>query len=151
MNDTTKTPASKKSAPKPAPAKKAETGKPAPKVTKPVGKAPVPPKTPRVTKPKPEGFKSTDALRDAAQHYEKDKEHKTASGNPSVDNGDGLAKSLRGMDLGAVYAKAASVLQVPEKELRAKYAHLNAGMQRMNLGNRMRAAQHAGNAVKARQ
>lgn len=102
-------------------------------------------KTPKAPKVGEDGqpVKSTDALKEAAKRYEHDKEHKTASGNVSVDNGDDLAKSLRGATLDAVYAKAAEVLEVPEKELRAKYAKLNVGMQRMNLGNRMRGVLNA--------
>jgi hypothetical protein len=65
---------------------------------------------------------------------------KTAGGHRTVDIGDGTAKQLRGLDLDKVYAIAAKALGTPEKELRAKYAHLNPGMQRMNLGNKMRAA-----------
>jgi hypothetical protein len=64
----------------------------------------------------------------------------TATGNKSYDSGDKVAVRLRGLELDAVYAEAATVLKTPEAELRAKYARLNAGMQRMNLGNRIRAA-----------
>lgn len=65
---------------------------------------------------------------------------KTAAGNTSLDNGDALAKKLRGVDLDDVYKRAAKALGEPEKNLRSRYRHLNPGMQRMNLGNRMRAA-----------
>lgn len=64
----------------------------------------------------------------------------SASGNATMDNGDQLAKSLRGVELDEVYAQASKVLGESQAALRAKYAHLNPGMQRMNLGNRMRAA-----------
>lgn len=64
----------------------------------------------------------------------------TASGNTSLHCGDDLAKRLEGKDLDAVYKLAAKTLDVPERELRSRYAKLNVGMQRMNLGNRMRAA-----------
>lgn len=63
------------------------------------------------------------------------------SGNATMDNGDALAKTLRGLALEDVYAEAAKVLGESQAALKAKYAHLNPGMQRMNLGNRMRAAQ----------
>ncbi|OPZ77052.1 MAG: hypothetical protein BWY79_01332 [Actinobacteria bacterium ADurb.Bin444] len=101
---------------------------------KPSRKAPTP-------KPAPTNgtVKHIDALAAAAKVYVHDKERKTAGGHVSVDNGDALAQRLRGAALDAVYAEAAKVLETPEKELRAKYAHLNAGMQRMNLGNRIRA------------
>ena len=64
----------------------------------------------------------------------------SASGNATMDNGDALAKKLRGAELDDVYAEASKVLGESQAALRAKYAHLNPGMQRMNLGNRMRAA-----------
>lgn len=65
---------------------------------------------------------------------------KSASGHSTMDNGDEIAKQLRGADLETVYSKAAKILGESVKELQARYGHLNAGMQRMNLGNRMRAA-----------
>lgn len=64
----------------------------------------------------------------------------SASGNKSFDNGDAVALLLRGADLDTVYKIGAKELGVEEKELRTKYAHLNAGQQRMNIGNRVRAA-----------
>lgn len=64
----------------------------------------------------------------------------SAGGNATMDNGDELAKKLRGVELDDVYAAASKVLGESQAALRAKYAHLNPGMQRMNLGNRMRAA-----------
>lgn len=63
------------------------------------------------------------------------------SGNATMDNGDALAKKLRGAALEDVYEEAAKVLGESVSVLQAKYKHLNPGMQRMNLGNRMRAAQ----------
>lgn len=130
----------------PASATKARTPRAAKADAKPARKpkaekaAAVKPKAPRVTKPKVEGFKSTDALRQAAANYVHDKEHKTAGGHVSVNNGDEIAQKLIGKDLDAVYAMAAKALKEDEKDLRAKYAHLNPGMARMCLGNRMRAA-----------
>jgi hypothetical protein len=63
---------------------------------------------------------------------------KNASGHTSLDCGDDIAQTLRGKTLDEVYATAAKKLKEPEKDLRAKYKHLNAGMQRMSLGNRLR-------------
>ncbi len=63
----------------------------------------------------------------------------TATGRKSVDTNDALAQRLRGKSLDETYALAAELLETPEAELRARYKHLNPGMQRMNLGNRMRA------------
>lgn len=57
-----------------------------------------------------------------------------------LDNGDEVAKALRGMDLDDVIKAAADVLDVVPAELRAKYSHLNNGQIRMNLGNRIRKA-----------
>lgn len=84
--------------------------------------------------------RSTDALREAAKRYVHDKENKTSGGHVSVNNGDEIAAKLLGKDLDQVYAMAAKALKEDEADLRSKYGHLNVGMQRMNLGNRMRAA-----------
>lgn len=65
---------------------------------------------------------------------------KSASGNKTLDSGDALAVELRGLELDDVYAKAAKALAVTEASLRSQYKALNTGMQRMNLGNRMRSA-----------
>lgn len=62
----------------------------------------------------------------------------SADGNHSLDCGDDLAKQLRGKTLDDVYKIAAKYTKEPETTLRAKYKHLNVGMQRMNLGNRIR-------------
>jgi hypothetical protein len=105
--------APKKAAPKPA-AKKA-----APKKAKPVGDRLVP------------ADLST---------YVVSKDVKTAGGNPSIDSGDEVAEKLRGRTLDEVYKIASKALKVDEKELRARYKGLNLGMQRMNLGNRIRGA-----------
>jgi colicin import membrane protein len=72
--------------------------------------------------------------------YSINKEVKTAGGNASVDCNDATAERLRGMALDAVYKEAAKTLKEAEADLRKRYAHLNPGMQRMNLGNRIRAA-----------
>lgn len=90
--------------------------------------------------------KGPQVLRQYAPKYHKDTEKKTAGGHVSIDNDDRVAKVLRGATLDEVYERAAKVLQDKDgkpftvKALKAKYAHLNSGMQRMNLGNRMRAA-----------
>lgn len=62
----------------------------------------------------------------------------SANGHSSLDCGDKLAAKLRGMPLDDVYRLAAKELGVTMKELHARYGHLNFGMQRMNLGNRLR-------------
>lgn len=68
---------------------------------------------------------------------------KNASGHTSYDNGDDTATALRGKTLEEVYTFAAKKLKEDEKALRAKYKHLNAGMQRMSLGNRLRKVANA--------
>jgi hypothetical protein len=61
------------------------------------------------------------------------------------DNGDTVAIILRSCtSLDDVYKTASKHLGVPESTLREKYAHLNNGQQRMNLGNRLRGAHKAG-------
>ncbi len=129
MSTATQTPAATK------PARRKSNGDKAPKA------AATKPKAPKAVKP--EGVhphqRSTDALRDAAKRYEHDKANKTAGGHTSVNNGDEVAKMLLGKDLEAVYKLAAETLGETQKDLKAKYEHLNPGMQRMNLGNRMRA------------
>ena len=52
---------------------------------------------------------------------------------------DEVAMSLQGLTLDEVYAIAAPALGSSEEDLRAKYGHLNSGLQVMNLRNRMRA------------
>lgn len=65
---------------------------------------------------------------------------KTAKGNVSRHNGDVVATALAGLGLNGVRAIAAEMTGIPSEELGAKYAHLNVGQQRMNLGNRIRGA-----------
>jgi hypothetical protein len=62
----------------------------------------------------------------------------SAGGNSSLDNGDEVAKTLRGKTLDEVYAIVAKATGQTQKELHALYDHLNPGMQRMNLGNKYR-------------
>lgn len=88
-------------------------------------------------------------LRDYAQNYVKTPKEKgtTAGGHQMIDNGDKTAVALRGMDLDKLYVYAAKVLKedkdgnrLTADSLKKQYKHLNAGMVRMNLGNRLRAA-----------
>lgn len=51
---------------------------------------------------------------------------------------DEIKTSLQDMTLPEAYVYVARVLGVPAKELLDKYNHLNPGMIRMNLGNRLR-------------
>ena len=58
----------------------------------------------------------------------------------SYDNGDEIAQFLRSRALIDVYIFAACLLREDVVLLRQRYAHLNPGQQRMNLGNRIRGA-----------
>jgi len=72
----------------------------------------------------------------------------SASGKKSVNNGDEIAAALAGVSIDDMYVIAANFLAggkkhdevITEDDLRAKYGHLNVGMQRMSLGNRLRSA-----------
>ena len=77
-------------------------------------------------------------LKPNLDNYTRDTSVKTASGAPSIDVNDSVAQSLRGRDLGAVYEIAAKKVGESVAALRKRYGHLNPGMQRMNLGNRIR-------------
>jgi len=44
-----------------------------------------------------------------------------------------------GEHLNELYARVSEVMELPEEEVRKKYAHLNPGLQAMNLRNRLRA------------
>lgn len=130
---------------KPAPKK---AGKSKPKAKAAAKKAAKPAKKAKAKKgdKTPEG---PAALKRYAPEYHKDNEKKTAGGNTSVDNDDDVAKKLRGKDLDAVYAFVGPVVSKAtdgdenEKTLRKKYGHLNVGMQRMNLGNKLRGIYNA--------
>ncbi len=60
---------------------------------------------------------------------------KAPGGGVSYNIGDATAKKLEGKTLDEVYKIVARDTKQDEKELRAKYKHLNPGMQRMSLGN----------------
>jgi hypothetical protein len=58
----------------------------------------------------------------------------------SLDNGDLTAQLLRAYTLDETYAYVAIATGVSSDSLKARYRHLNFGMQRMNLGNVLRKA-----------
>jgi hypothetical protein len=69
----------------------------------------------------------------------------TPSGRSTIDINDDVAEQLRGMNFKEAancVAKAMTELgeKTTAKELVEKYDHLNPGMQRMNLGNRLRSS-----------
>ena len=63
-----------------------------------------------------------------------------ASGKKSLSNGDTIAKALEGKAAEEVLQIADSLLGLPSGTLQSQYARLNPGQQRMNAGNRLRAA-----------
>lgn len=65
---------------------------------------------------------------------------KSATGGKSKHNGDAVATALSGHSIDSVYGIAAEMTGTAVEDLQAKYAHLNVGQQRMNLGNRIRGA-----------
>jgi len=93
-------------------------------------------KAPKVRDPNAKRTVLIKGVRHDVSHY---RTTKTATGNSSLDCGDQLAKALQGQELDEVYKQAAKLLGEAERALRERYAKLNVGMQRMNLGNRMRA------------
>lgn len=115
-------------APRKVKARASDTGAPARK-----------PRAPKVADGAAIHARSTDALREAAKRYVHDKENKTSGGHVSVNNGDKVANMLLGKSLEEVYKIASEHLGDAQKDLKEKYGHLNVGMIRMNLGNRLRA------------
>jgi hypothetical protein len=69
-------------------------------------------------------------------HYVK---AKSINGHATLHNGDEFALQLAEMTLMEIYSYASLRLGVSVDDLQTKYGHLNKGMQRMNLGNRLRA------------
>ena len=73
---------------------------------------------------------------------------RTASGGKSLNNGDTVAQGLQGLNLDALYEIFGKIMKFPIKANKVEitdaegmaraYANLNVGMQRMNLGNRIR-------------
>lgn len=67
----------------------------------------------------------------------------TTHGNRTIDIDDKVARMLRGTDPKEMYQVASKALGEPVRTLQRQYSHLNIGMQRMSLGNRMRKALRA--------
>ena len=81
------------------------------------------------------------SMSETLQRYRQGYESATSySGVKSLNNGDDVAHFLDGMSPTEVLQAAERILGFEDGELQAKYAHLNAGQQRMNGGNRIRAA-----------
>lgn len=126
----------KTSAAKPKPAPKTKKAKKPAKAAKAV-------KSAKAKKPKDPTAKSTDALAVRGKEYVRDNEKKTAGGNVSVHCGDEVAQKLLGKSLDDCYKIVAKAAEETEADLRKKYKHLNLGMQRMNLGNKLRGVLNA--------
>lgn len=75
---------------------------------------------------------------DLSRYYVSDT--KTPTGRRTIDCADDVAAKLRGLPIDEVYELAAQELGMDVVVLKATYGHLNVGMQRMNLGNRIRGA-----------
>lgn len=88
----------------------------------------------------PDGYVVAGAVTYDPNRYTEHKDVRTESGRPVYDTGDKAAAMLRGKSLDEQYEIAAKVLDESPRKLRQQYEHLNAGMQRMNLSNRMRGA-----------
>ena len=84
------------------------------------------------------GTKPIVAERGILQLRKKYNKGESNAGNISYDSGDAIAQELRGMALEDVYDLVARKSGETERMLKAKYGKLNPGMQRMNLGNRLR-------------
>lgn len=63
----------------------------------------------------------------------------------SLDKGDETAKALRPMTLDEVYDLTAKLCRLKTKDLKSRYSDLPIGIQRMTLGNMIRATKHFDN------
>ena len=64
----------------------------------------------------------------------------SGSGKRTKRADDAVAAALDGFTVQETADEAARMCDIPAKDLLDKYSHLNVGMQRMNLGNRIRGA-----------
>lgn len=64
----------------------------------------------------------------------------SGSGKRTKRADDPVAEALDGFTLDETYGVASRMTDITQKDLKEKYGHLNVGMQRMNLGNRIRGA-----------
>jgi len=111
--------------------------------TKPARTKPAPtPRQAQEAKPKAAGSADDRLIRaDLSRYHVHDV--KTPSGRKAIDRDDAVAQELRGLPLDKVYALASSELGDTVAQLEKRYGHLNPGMQRMNLGNKIRGARAA--------
>lgn len=122
-------------------ARKAEKAKGKPAKS---AKAEKPAKAPKVKKAKAE---PGEAVVSGALTYDPNKyirhDERTASGSKVRDIDDPVAEKLRGLDLDKMYSILSKEIGETAKSLKEKYGHLNHGMQRMTIGNRLRALSRA--------
>ena len=101
-------------------------------------------KAPKAKKVKAE---SGEAVVSGALTYDPNKyirhDERTASGSKVRDIDDPVAEKLRGLDLDKMYSILSKEIGETAKSLKEKYGHLNHGMQRMTIGNRLRALARA--------
>jgi hypothetical protein len=64
---------------------------------------------------------------------------KSINGHATLHNGDAIAQQLAAMTLDEIYIHVGQMMDHDKDGLINKYGHLNSGMQRMNLGNLLRA------------
>lgn len=103
-------------------------------------KAPKPKAAKKSKAKKPGHIKPSKGERLVPANLSKYRKTKSASGNASFHNGDRVAKMLDGKTVADVYAIVAKATKATEASLKNRFKHLNLGMQRMNLGNVLRAA-----------
>lgn len=92
--------------------------------------------------------KIKDTKFDLSRYYVSDT--KTPTGRRTIDCADDVAAQLRGLPIDEVYEHAAEATGIDVALLKVTYGHLNVGMQRMSLGNRIRGNRIRG-AAKARE
>ena len=80
---------------------------------------------------------STEGKTTVSADRSKYKTTRSASGAKSLSNGDAVATAVEGATIDDMYTLAKKMCG---EDFREKYSHLNIGMQRMNLGNRIRGA-----------
>lgn len=103
-------------------------------------KAPKEPKAPRAKKPLTERLNGVVESLYLQFYQGYTTTRKDGTKVRSMDKGDSVAQSLRGLSIEDVYKQAAKITHIGVLELQARFSHLNPGMQRMNLGNMIRKA-----------
>lgn len=104
-------------------------------------------KAPKAEKAKKVKAESGEAVVSGALTYDPNKyvrhDERTASGSKVRDIDDPVAEKLRGLELDKMYSVLSKETGETAKSLKEKYGHLNHGMQRMTIGNRLRALARA--------